>query len=195
MSSKPRISIVVAIGNGRLHNRVLGYNNALIWHIPDDLKRFRSLTRGHPVVMGRKTFESIVAARGSGLPDRPNIVVTRDSGYKGPPLHQGSEGQAFIVPKTGDKKGIGEFFVVGSIEEGIAKAKEFDAEEIFIGGGGEVYTQALPFVDKLYLTLIDDDKEGDSYFPEYENEFTKKTFEEEREWNGLKYRWIDLERE
>jgi dihydrofolate reductase len=88
----------------------------------------------------------------------------------------------------------GNNIVVTSIEAGIEKAKEFDAQEVFIGGGGEIYKQALPLVDKLYLTLIEDDKEGDSYFPEYESEFTKKTFEEERKWNGLNYRWVDLER-
>lgn len=169
--NRPRISIVVAIGNGRLHNRVLGKDNELIWRIPDDLKRFRDLTRGHPVVMGRKTFESIVAARGSGLPDRPNIVITRDLSWH----FDGA-------------------IVVHSLEEGVAKAKELDSEEIFIGGGGEIYAQALPLVDKLYLTLIDEDKEGDSYFPAYEEQFTRKTFEEAGEWNGLKYRWVDLER-
>jgi dihydrofolate reductase len=169
--STPKISIVVAIGDGRLHNRVLGEDNQLIWRIPDDLKRFRTITRGHPVVMGRKTFESIVAVRGSGLPDRPNIVITRDASWSFP-----------------------EAIVVHSLDEGIAKAKELDSEEIFIGGGGEIYAQALPRVDKLYLTLIRDDKDGDSYFPEYETDFTRETFREEREWKGIKYTWVDLER-
>ena len=169
---KPATCIVAALGNGRLHNRVIGKGNELIWHIPDDLKRFRALTRGHPVVMGRKTFESIVAMRGSGLPDRPNIVITRDPEWK-------FEGA----------------IVVHSLEEGIAKASELDTEEIHIGGGADIYKQALPFVDKLYLTLIEDDKEGDTYFPEYEDQFTKKTFEESHEWNGIKYTWVDLERE
>jgi dihydrofolate reductase len=168
---KLHISIVVAIGNGRLHNRVLGKDNRLIWHIPDDLKRFRSLTHGKPVVMGRKTFESIVAILGHGLPGRPNIVITRDPEWK-----------------------YDKAIVAHSLEEGIVKAKKFNTDEIHIGGGAEIYKQALPLVDKLYLTLIDDDIEGDSYFPEYEKEFTKKTFEEEHEWNGLTYRWIDLER-
>jgi dihydrofolate reductase len=169
--SKPRISIVVAIGNGRLHSRALGKDNQLIWRIPDDLKRFRSLTRGHPVVMGRKTFESIVAVRGAGLPERPNIVITRDFTWH-------FDGAV----------------IVHSLEQGIREAKDLDQEEIFIGGGADIYKQALPLVDKLYLTLIDDDKEGDTYFPEYEDQFTKKTFEESREWNGLKYTWVDLER-
>ena len=86
--------------------------------------------------------------------------------------------------------------IVHSIEEGIELAKSLDEKEIFIGGGAEIYTQALPFVDKLYLTLIDDEKEGDSYFPPFEKEFTKETFREERSTpEGLKYTWIDLERE
>lgn len=170
-SSKPRVSAVVAIGNGRVHNRVIGKGNELLWHIPNDLKRFKALTIGHPVVMGRKTFESIVAVLGKGLPGRSNIVITRDADWK-------FEGA----------------IVVHSLEEGVAKAKELDQEEIFIGGGGEIYKQALPFIDKLYLTLIDDDKEGDTYFPEYEKEFTKKTFEESHEWEGIKYTWVDLER-
>ena len=167
------ISIVVALGNGRLHNRVLGKDNKLLWHIPDDLKRFKALTRGHPVVMGRKTFESIVAVIGKPLPERTNIVITRDAQWQ----YQGA-------------------LRAGSLEEGIELAKKAPgADEIFIGGGGQIYAAALPLVDKLYLTLIEDDKEGDSYFPAYEHLFTKKVFEEKREWNGLKYTWVDLVRE
>ena len=169
--NKPTVSIVVALGNGRLHNRVLGKNNQLLWHIPDDLKRFYKITKGHPVIMGRKTFESVVSYIHKALPDRPNIVVTRDTAWTYPEVH-----------------------VVHSLQEGIELAKTLDQNEIFIGGGGEIYAQALPFVDKLYLTIIDDDKEGDSYFPTYESEFTKKTYEEEKFYNRLKYRWINLER-
>lgn len=169
--TKPIISIVVALGNGKLHNRVLGKNNELLWHIPDDLKRFKMLTLGHPVIMGRKTFESIVAVIGKALPGRTNIVVTRDAAWNYP-----------------------EVIVTHSLEEAIAKAKEIETEEIFIGGGGQIYAEALPLVDKLYLTLIEDDKEGDSYFPAYEQEFTKKVFEEQCEWRGLRYTWIDLVR-
>jgi len=167
----PRISTVVAIGSGGLHNGVIGKGNELLWHIPDDLKRFKAITLGHPVIMGRKTFESIVAVLGKALPGRTNIVVTRDSSWAYP-----------------------EVLVAHSLEEAIEKAKELDAEEIFIGGGGQIYQQALPYIDRLYLTLIEDDKEGDSYFPAYEHLFTKKLFEEEREWNGIRYRWVDLER-
>lgn len=167
--NKPCISIIVAIGK----NRVIGKNNKLLWHIPDDLNlRFKKLTLRHPIIMGRKTFESIVSVLGKPLPERTNIVVTRDLSWQ--------------------YDGV---IVVHSLEEGIERGKELDSEEIFIGGGAEIYKAALPYVDKLYLTLIDDEKEGDSYFPAYEAQFTVKTFEEDREWNGLKYRWLDLARE
>jgi len=164
---KPRISIVAAIGK----DRVLGKDNRLLWHIPEDFRRFKRITLHHPIIMGRKTFESIVAIIKKPLSDRINIVVTRD------PLW------------TYD--GV---IVAHSLEEGIGEAKRLDQEEIFIGGGGEIYKLALPFVDKLYLTLIDDDKQGDSYFPPYEDQFTVKTFEEDHEWRGIRYHWVDLER-
>jgi dihydrofolate reductase len=163
-----QVSAIAAIGK----NRVLGKDNQLLWQIPDDLRRFKQLTFGHPVVMGRKTFESIVAVLGKPLSGRTNVVVTRDESWQ--------------------YEGV---LVAGSIEEAIGKAKTAPGgDEVFIGGGGEIYRQALPFTDKLYLTLIDDEKEGDSFFPEYEDEFKKVTFEESREHEGLAYRWVDLER-
>ncbi len=164
---KPTVAAVVAIGK----NRELGLGNKLLWHIPEDLKRFKQLTLGKPIIMGRKTFESIVGYLGHPLPERPNIVVTRDVNWK--------------------YDGV---IVAGSVEEGIEKAKEFGSDEIHIGGGAEIYKQALPLIDKLYLTIIDDTKEADTYFPQYEKEFTKEVFEEAHESNGIKYRWVDLER-
>jgi dihydrofolate reductase len=164
-----KIVAVVAIGR----NRELGVGNKLLWHIPDDLKRFKALTKGHPIIMGRKTFESIVGYVGGPLPDRTNIVVTRDSNY------------AFDGA-----------IVAHSLEEAIEIAKKAPgAEEIHIGGGAELYKQALPVIDKLYLTLIDAEaSEADAFFPEYADQFTKKTFEESHEWNGLKYTWMNLTR-
>ncbi|RJR13387.1 dihydrofolate reductase [Candidatus Parcubacteria bacterium] len=164
---KPRICAVVAIGK----NRELGKNGKLLWHIPDDLKRFKALTMGHPVIMGRKTFESIVSYIKGPLPGRTNIVITRDPSWK-------YEGVT----------------VARSLEEAVEVAKALDNEEIHIGGGADIYTQALPFIDKLYVTLIDAEGEADIFFPPYEHLFTKKTFEEEHEWNGIKYRFVDLER-
>jgi len=168
---KPRISTVVAIGSDQQHNRVIGDGNGLLWHIPDDLRRFKEITMGHPVIMGRKTFESILAILGKPLPGRTNIVITRDTVWS----HEGA-------------------VAAHSLDEAIAMAAEEDQEEIFIGGGGQVYNEALPYIERLYLTLIDDQKEGDAFFPAYEDIFTKKVFEEEREHNGLRYRWVTLDR-
>ena len=149
----PCVSIIAALGK----NRAIGKGNMLLWRIPDDLKRFKALTIGHPIIMGRKTFESI----GKPLPGRTNFVVSRSS---------------------------------LSLEDAIAQAKKLDAEEIFIIGGAHIYDAALPYTDRLYLTIIDDTKEADAYFPAYENLFTKKLSEEVREHEGLKYRWVNLEK-
>jgi dihydrofolate reductase len=164
---KPRIIMVAAIGK----NRELGKDNKLLWHIPDDLKRFRELTTGHPVIMGRKTFESIIGYTGKPLPNRANIVVTRDSSWK----HEG------VVAAL-------------SVEEAITKAKALDSEHISIIGGASIYEQALPHADVLALTIIEASADADSFFPPYESEFTKKISEEQREYKGIRYRWVDLER-
>lgn len=169
MSKNPRISIVAAVGR----NRVIGKDNELLWHIPDDLRRFKQLTFGHPVIMGRKTFESIVSVLGTPLPGRTNIVVTRDRTWAFP-----------------DERVL----VTHSIEEAIEKASELDLEEIFIGGGGEIWRQSLARVDRLYLTLIDDEKESDAFFPPYETLFPHPLNEEKREYQGVPYRWVTLER-
>jgi dihydrofolate reductase len=164
---KAPICIVVAIGK----NRELGLKGKLLWHIPDDLKRFKQLTMGHPIIMGRKTFESILGYLGKPLLGRTNIVVTRDSRWS----HEG----VATAP---------------SVEAALEIARSENPTEVHIGGGAQIYEQALPYVDKLFLTVIDDTKEADTYFPEYEKEFNTKTFEESHEFDGLKYRWINLER-
>lgn len=179
--AKPKICAVVAIGR----NRELGKAGKLLWRIPDDLKRFRKLTLGHPIIMGRKTFESIVGYLGKPLPERTNIVVTHqfDKLIAGNPQRFGLAGP------------MSEVLPVSSIEKGIQKAKELDPKEIHIGGGAEIYKQSLPFIDKLYLTIIDAvDPEADAFFPPYESEFSHEVYREDREWKGIKYRWIDLER-
>lgn len=162
------ISMIAAIGK----NRELGKGNELLWHIPEDLKRFRSLTNGHPCIMGRKTFESIVSIIKKPLPNRTNIVVTRDGNWK--------------------YEGV---LSVNSIEDAIQLAKRKPGgEEVFIIGGGQIYDLGLSYADKLYLTLIEDTKDADSFFPEYAGVFKKKVYEEAGEWNGLKYTWLDLVR-
>lgn len=166
-----RISIVVALGRDGTHNRAIGKDNHLLWHIPDDLKRFKELTWGHPVIMGRKTWESI-PPKHRPFPGRTNIVLTRDTSYEAPGA-----------------------LVVHSLHEALEEARRAPgAEEIHIGGGTELYREILPQVNRLYLTLIDDEKESDTSFPEYEQEFTNILSEEDREWNGIRYRWVTLER-
>lgn len=164
---KSRVSIVVAMG----HGRAIGKDNALLWHIPDDLKRFKALTFGHPVIMGRKTWESL-PEQFRPLPGRTNIVVTRQADYEAP--------GATVANSLEDARAVA--------------ARALGGEEIFIIGGAQLYAEALPSTHRLYLTLIDDTKEGDAHFPEYESEFTKKISEESREWGGLRYVWLDLER-
>jgi len=167
-SMKPRVSIVAAIGK----NREIGMGNRLLWHIPEDLKRFKTLTLGHPVILGRKTFESIVSMLGKPLPGRQNIVVTRDPAWK----------YAGVITAP-------------SLEEALRQAADIDMEEIFIGGGARIWEQSLLYVDKLYLTLIDGEKESDAYFPPYEHIFTKKMSEEKHvSSDGIHYCFVTLEK-
>jgi len=162
-----RLSIVAAIGKGR----ELGLAGELLWHLPEDMRRFKEITTGHPVVMGRKTWESL-PEKFRPLPNRTNIVVTRQVDYNAP---------GAIVTK--------------SLEAARAAAAQAPgANEIFIIGGGELYREALPLTNRLYLTLVDATTEADTFFPPYEKEFTKIISKEPREWNGLNYRWVTLER-
>ncbi len=132
----PIISIICAIAE----NRAIGSNNKLLWNIPEDMKFFRETTKGHTVIMGRKTFESI----GKPLPKRINILVTRDSKYK-------AEGCV----------------IASSVSDAIEFAKENESEEIFIIGGGQIYEQSMKYADKLYLTIVKGDFEADTFFPDY----------------------------
>ena len=159
----PHISIIVA----HSRNMAIGQANSLPWRLPDDLKRFKRLTTGHPVIMGRKTYQSI----NRPLPDRTNIVVTRDI-----------------------KLEIPGCIVVHSAVEAIKRAREFDQKEIFIIGGAEIYKETLSLANRLYVTLVDLDVDGNAFFPEYSNIFTKKSSEESGEFEGLKYSYLILEK-
>jgi len=149
--SKPIVSIIVAMAK----NRVIGKENDMPWHLPADLKHFRAMTSGKPIIMGRKTYESI----GRPLPKRHNIIVSRNSDYK----VEGCD-------------------VVGSLEEAVTLAG--DVEELFIIGGGFLYNQTINQADKLYLTFIDLDVEGDTFFPKYEHLGLTKVFSEHHEKDG-----------
>ena len=144
-------------------NRVIGKDNKMPWHLPEDLKHFKASTMGKPIVMGRKTFESI----GRPLPGRHNIVITRQSDF------------------TAD--GI---TVVASFEEAQKAAGE--VEELAVIGGGQLYKQVLPLADKLYLTLINIDVEGDTYFPEWDDgSWQQECCENGISSDGIEYSFIN----
>jgi len=128
-------------------NRVIGKDNQLICKVPGDLKRFKELTTGHPILMGRKTFESI----GRPLPNRTNIVITRDKNWKqeGCLVYNNFEDVLYI----------------------------FEKENLFIIGGGEIYKSLINLADKIELTLIDKDFDGDAYFPEIDSNWTVEKVE------------------
>lgn len=150
----PEIVIIAAVAES---NRVIGRGNDLPWHLPEDLKRFKRLTEGHPMIMGRRTFESIIHQFGAPLPNRRLLVVT-------------SKGRLEHYPHI-------EAFT--SIDEALAAAS--NAERVFIGGGATIYEQFLERADRLELTLVEGEYEGDTFFPPYEHligSLFKQTFEE-----------------
>lgn len=139
------ISLIVAVAR----NRVIGEGNRLIWHISEDLKHFKTITSGHPVIMGRKTYESL----GRPLPNRTNVVISRQKNYQ-------AEG----------------CIVVHSLIEALLLFPA--AEEVFIIGGAQIYAQALPLADRFYLTEVDADYSGDTYFPEWDRSEWRLTEQE-----------------
>ena len=138
-------TIVVAMGK----NREIGKENQLLWHLPKDLKHFKEITSNHPIIMGRKTYESI----GKPLPNRTNIVISRKTDWF--------------------EEGI---LIVGSIKEAIKFAKKID-EKIFIIGGGNIYEQTIDLVDQLEITWVDATLEADTYFPKIDEKIWRKTDE------------------
>jgi dihydrofolate reductase len=133
------LNIVVAASE----NNVIGKNNRLLWTLPNDMKFFKNTTWAMPVIMGRKTFESL----GKALNGRTNIVVTTKTDFSAPGA-----------------------IVVHNLEQAVAAAGSTDAREAYIIGGGEIYRQALPICDRVYLTRIHTNLEGDTFFPELPKE-------------------------
>ncbi|MFI5157863.1 MAG: dihydrofolate reductase [Sphingobacteriales bacterium] len=148
-------------------NHAIGKNNQLLWHMPNDLKHFKDITSGRTIIMGRKTFDSV----GKPLPRRRNIVVTR---------------QDITIPGCE---------VVKSIEDGLALCK--DEDEVFIGGGAEIYKLAMHLTDRIYLTIIHKSFDADTFFPEIDKsewkEVKREDFEPDEK-NPLPYSFITLER-
>ncbi|MBI2653965.1 type 3 dihydrofolate reductase [Candidatus Woesearchaeota archaeon] len=155
------ISLIAAMGR----NKVIGKDNSLPWKLPEDMKRFKELTTGKPVVMGRKTFESI----GKPLPNRKNIILTRDKNYK-------ADG----------------CIVVHSVNGALNAAK--GSNEVMIIGGANIYGQFLPIANKMHLTLIDADFEGDAYFPEYDKNEWKEMKREEHKSDKYGFVFVEMNR-
>ncbi|MEI8343814.1 MAG: dihydrofolate reductase [Candidatus Moraniibacteriota bacterium] len=147
-------------------NRAIGKNNQLLWHIPEDFKYFKEKTIGHVIVMGQKTYESI----GKPLPNRTTIVLSNDQTFNE---------ERVVLART--------------FEEVFQKAREIEKEEIFICGGGSVYSQTIGMADKLYLTVVEGDFEGDVFFPEY-GEFTKIVSQRKSSDENFKYTFLELEK-
>lgn len=165
--NKPRISAITAIGS---QNRTIGTADGKIpWHIPEDFKYFKEATMGHPIIMGRKTFESF---GGRLLPGRKHIVITRKENYAAPD----------------------EVLVVGNLETAIEEATELDGEEIFIIGGGQIYAEALPFLDRLYLTIVHTDVDGPVKFPEYSEYFSQEISMRKSADENFDYEFLVLEK-
>ena len=136
---QPKISLIVAIAQ----NRVIGKNNQMPWHFPADLKHFKKVTYGSPIIMGRKTFESI----GKPLPGRKSIIISRQKDYS---------------------LNFDSVEIVHSFSDAAKAAKDY--EEAFVIGGSDIYKLALPFAEKIYMTKLDLEVAGDTYFPELDSQ-------------------------
>lgn len=156
------LSLIAAMAN----HRVIGRDNTLPWHLPEDLKHFKATTLGKPVIMGRKTWESL----GRPLPGRRNIVVSRNAGYQ---------------PVGGE--------LVTSLQAAIEATA--DIEEVFVIGGAELYGQSLPLAQRLYLTEIAGDYAGDAHFPEFATaEWREASRETHTSASGIDYAFVLYER-
>ena len=160
---KPQITLIAAVAC----NNAIGFDNQLLWRLPEDLKRFKALTLGHPILMGRKTFESL----GRPLPGRRNVVVSRN-----PQCHF---------------EGADVFF---SLEDAIAACA--GAEKLFVIGGAEIYRQALALADILDLTEVDDTPVGDAFFPELDrNQWDEVSREAHTDTaSGIRYDFVEYRR-
>lgn len=161
----PEIVLIAAIAR----NRVIGRDNQLLWNVPEDMAHFKALTQGHAVLMGRKTWESL-PARFRPLPGRRNIIVSRQTGYAAP----GAE----LAP---------------SLDAALALVA--GQETVFVIGGADIYRQALPLADRLELTELDLEPEGDAWFPVWDrNQWRETARQTQRSETGLGYAFVTWER-
>jgi dihydrofolate reductase len=162
----PEIVLIAAVAE---ENRVIGKDGGLPWHLPEDMKRYKRLTTGNAVLMGRRTFQSVVRRLGGPLPDRRNVVLTSRGEL---PEHPEVEAHA-------------------SVEEALAALEDEDV--VYVSGGESVYRRLLPEADRLELTLVEGAWEGDTFFPEWEH-LVGKAFEVTTEDPRDGYRFVTLER-
>lgn len=161
----PRLTLIAAVAR----NRAIGLNNQLPWHLPEDLKHFRNVTRGHPVIMGRKTWESLPDSF-RPLPGRLNLVMSRQKDYEAP----------------GARK-------VDSLSEALAVVS--NTPEAFVIGGAELYAQALPQANRLILTEVETDVAGDAWFPEFDRTLWLESSREVHvSQQGLTFAFVTYER-
>lgn len=166
IAKTPKISVIAALSK---HRRALGFKNGLLWKIEGDLPRFKRITSGHPIIMGRNTYLSI----GQPLPNRTNIVVsnTKDD----------------VLSK---REGL---IVVDSVEKALSEASKVEQEEIFIVGGGMLYKSTIHLADRLYLTVVYDEPEADTFFPDY-SDFKKIIEKEDHLASNPPFSYITLEK-
>ena len=169
--NKIKISIIVAIAE----NRCIGKDNKMPWHISDDLKRFKSFTEGHPVIMGRKTFESIVGYLGKPLPNRKNIIISR-SEY--------STDHNVAIYKDIDS----------ALKHAKVTAQDQKLDEIFIIGGAQIYTQTIDQADRLHITKVHKSVNGDAFFPPFNDNQWQETARTDNLEHEPPYSFITLER-
>ena len=163
MSGMSKLSLIAAVAQ----NGVIGLDNTLPWHLPEDLKRFRALTTGHHIIMGRKTYESLNRL----LPDRTTVIVTRNPDYR--------------VPGA---------LIALSLEAAVALAAE--DPEVFLIGGAELYRDGLRIADRLYLTELHQAFEGDAYFPDWDRQQWRETARERHTSSqGLPFSYVTYQRE
>ena len=168
MTGLSRIALIAAVAR----NGAIGYRNRMLWRLPEDLRRFRRLTLGHAVIMGRRTFESIIATTGKSLTGRNNIVVTRSREW----TCSGCQ-------------------VVHSLEAALGAVRE--AQEAFVIGGAEIYALAMPHAGRLYMTEIERDFDGDAFFPEFDRSCWREVSRERHASGGSEgfdYAFVEYER-
>ena len=163
-----KISLIVAVSR----NGIIGIDNQLPWHLPEDLKYFKSVTMGKPIIMGRKTYDSI----GRPLPGRTNIVITRDSSW---------QAEGVEVART-----LAQAMTLGQLA-----CAQADVDEAMVIGGEQIYRMTLPAADRLYLTEVQAEVEGDAFFPEFDAKDWQQVSEQLPEVTDTHpYRFIVLER-